>query len=148
MAYHQVNVVALPLTNLWLLSRDESCSPVKRPLAPIKQLQNAGVTVAIGGDNVQDPWFPAGNFDPLALMSASMPMTHSAPWNRLGLSLFTTGASRLMGLEWDGTFKIGSEADFVLIDAQCWASAMSAPPNRKVMIQGHWSTHYNLSHEN
>ena len=105
LAYHQVNVVALPLTNLWLLSRDETCSLLKRPLAPIKQLQKAGVTVAIGGDNVQDAWFPAGNFDPLALMSASMPITHAAPWNRLGLSLFTTSAARLMGLEWDGTFK-------------------------------------------
>ena len=138
LAYHQVNVVALPLTNLWLLSRDETCSLLKRPLAPIKQLQKAGVTVAIGGDNVQDPWFPAGNFDPLALMSASMPITHSAPWNRLGLSLFTTSAARLMGLEWDGTFSIGSRADFVLIDAECWSTAMSTPPSRKVMIHGHW----------
>ena len=138
LAEHKVNVVALPLTNFWLLSRKEKVTPFIRPLAPIKQLQNAGVTVAVGGDNVQDPWLPVGNFDPLSLMSASITMTQSAPWNRLGLSLFTTGAARLMGLEWDGTFRIGSEADFILIDAECWSTAMSTPPSRKVMINGQW----------
>ncbi len=141
LAYHDVSVVALPLTNFWLLSRDENCSPLRRPLAPIKQLQMAGVTVAIGGDNVQDPWFPAGNFDPLALMSTSMSITHSAPWNRLGLSLFTTGPARLMDLKWDGTFKIGCAADLILIDAENWSAAMSTPPSRKVMVNGQWITH-------
>ncbi len=148
LAFHQVNVVALPLTNLWMLSRDETCSPLKRPFAPIKQLQKAGVNVAIGGDNVQDPWFPAGNFDPLALMSASMAITQTAPWNRLGLSLFTTCAARLMGLECDGTFKIGSEADFILIDAESWSTAMSKPPTREVMVHGKWITNDKLSIKN
>ena len=107
--------------------------------------KNKVMLFARGGDNVQDPWFPAGNFDPLALMSASMTMAQAAPWERLGLSLFTTGAARLMGLEWDGTFRIGSKADFILIDARCWASAMSTPPSRKVMINGHWLQKENIS---
>ncbi len=140
LAQHQVNVIALPLTNFWLLSRDCKKIPLSRPFAPIKQLQQAGVTVAIGGDNVQDPWFPGGNFDPLSLMSTSMIITQSGPWNRLGLTTFTTSASRVLGLEWDGMFRVGSSADFVLLEADNWSSAMSTPPTRKVMIQGKWIT--------
>jgi cytosine deaminase len=64
MALHNIRVVALPLTNGWLLGRQDFATPLRRPLAPIRQLQRAGVCVAVGGDNVQDPWFPAGNFDP------------------------------------------------------------------------------------
>ena len=107
-------------------------------MAPIKQLQNAGVTVAIGGDNVQDPWYPGGNYDPISLISASMPITQLPPWERLGLSTFTTAASRLMGLESDGILKSGIPADFVVLDAVSWSVAISSQPERKVMIKGNW----------
>ena len=138
LAHHRVNVVALPLTNFWLLGRQARTTPVQRPLAPILQLQKAGVTVAVGGDNVQDPWFPAGNFDPLALMSLTMPLTQLAPWHRLGLAPFTTAASTLMELEWDGTFFIGGPADFVLLEASSWSEALATPPSRQVIIHGKW----------
>ncbi len=138
LAKYEVKVVALPLTNFWLLSRDNMTTPVKRPLAPIKQLQKAGVTVGIGGDNVQDPWNPIGDFDPLSLIAASIPMAQVAPWQREGLATFTTGAARLMDLEWDGSFQVGSPADFILLNTDSWASALSMSPDRKVMINGTW----------
>ena len=72
MADARLQAVALPLTNGWLLGRVPDATPVQRPLA-IQQLQRGGVRVAVGGDNVTDPWFPGGDFDPLALMAASSP---------------------------------------------------------------------------
>jgi len=138
LSHHQVNVVALPLTNAWLLGRQERVTPAQRPVAPISQLQQAGVSVAIGGDNVQDPWFPLGNFDPLALMSMSLPLTQLAPWNRLGLAPFTTSAAAVMGLEWDGTISPDSPADFVLLEASSWSEVLSTSPLRKILIDGSW----------
>ncbi len=136
LAHHQVNVVALPLTNSWLLGRQPRRTPIQRPLAPILQLQQAGITVAVGRDNVQDPWFPAGDFDPLGLMSFSLPLAQLAPWQRLGLSPFTTAAAALMGLEWDGTIQRGSPADLLLLEANSWSEALSKPPRRQVLING------------
>jgi len=139
LAQHEINVVALPLTNAWLLGRSAGITPVQRLLAPISQLQQAGVKVAVGGDNVQDPWFPTGNFDPLSLMSFSMPFAQLAPWQRLGLSPFTTAAANLMGLEWDGTIGIGSPAELLLLDASSWSEALSSRPQRRVLINGCWA---------
>ena len=136
LAHHKVNVIALPLTNSWLLGRQGKNTPVQRPLAPIRQLQTAGVTVAIGGDNMQDPWFPFGNFDPMALMAFSMPLTQLAPWQRVGLAPFTTAAASLMNLDWDGTIEIGNPADFVVLEANSWAEALSAPPRRDLIVNG------------
>ena len=133
-----INVVALPLANSWLLGRKERHSPLERPMAPIKQLQQAGVTVAVGGDNIQDPWFPLGNLDPIALMSASMPLIQLPPWERLGLSLYTTSAANLMGLKWDGTIKLGSPADFLVLKARTWTEALSTLPGRQQIINGNW----------
>ena len=137
LADHKVNVIALPLTNAWLLGRYSSRqTPIKRPLAPINQLQKSGVTVAVGGDNVQDSWFPLGGLDPLALMAFSMPLAQLAPWSRLGLSPFTTAAARILGLDWDGTFAVGSPADFVLLDAGSWTDALSLNTKRLVIVNG------------
>ena len=138
LARHRVTVVALPRTNAWLLGRQVRQTPVERPLAPILQLQQAGVTVAIGGDNVQDPWFPGGDFDPLALMSSAMPLAQLAPWHRLGLAPFTTSVAEIMQLIWDGTIQKGSPADFVVLEASTWSQALSKPPRRKVLIHGEW----------
>lgn len=138
LAQHRINVVALPLTNGWLLAKQPRRTPVKRPLAPIRQMQLAGITVAVGGDNVQDPWFPAGNFDPLALMAFSLPLAHLAPWQRLGLAPFTTAAARLMNLAWDGTFQPGSPASLILLEASSWAEALATPPRRRVLVDGNW----------
>tara|TARA_Y100001968_G_scaffold292816_2_gene298342 strand:- start:33604 stop:34887 length:1284 start_codon:yes stop_codon:yes gene_type:complete len=136
LASHQVNVVALPFTNAWLLGRKQNETPVKRPLAPIRQLQEAGVTVAIGGDNVQDPWFPYGDFDPITLISGALPLTQLAPWERLGLAPFTTSAAALMGLNWDGTIKINGPANFVILKATTWAEALSSKPCRELIVDG------------
>ncbi len=138
MAHHNVQVVALPLTNGWLLGRQDFATPLRRPLAPIRQLQRAGVCVAVGGDNVQDPWFPVGNFDPLALIAASLAQAQLAPWERLGLSPFTTAAARLMQMEWDGVIRAGAPADAMQLSVQSWAEALAAPPQRRLLVRGVW----------
>ena len=136
MAENKLNVVALPLTNSWLLGRKDRSTLIKRPLAPIFQLQKAGVVVSVGGDNVNDSWFPLSNFDPINLMAFSMPIAHLSPWDRLGLSPFTTSATHMLSLKWDGIFQKGSPADFILLDSNSWVKALSDRPKRKVVVNG------------
>tara|TARA_Y100001968_G_scaffold42730_2_gene32808 strand:+ start:4038 stop:5306 length:1269 start_codon:yes stop_codon:yes gene_type:complete len=138
LAQYKINVIAMPFTNSWLLGRKERETPIKRPLAPIRQLQQAGVVVGVGGDNIQDPWFPFGNLDPISLMAFAMPLTQLAPWERLGLAPFTTSAATLMELEWDGTIQVGSPSDFILLDASSWTEALSTFPSRQIIIGGEW----------
>ena len=59
-----ISVVTLPATNLYLQGRDQPVS-MPRGLTPIHVLLEAGVNVAGGGDNVQDPFNALGCGDPL-----------------------------------------------------------------------------------
>ena len=136
MAKYKLKVVALPLTNSWLLGRKDRSTLIKRPLAPVFQLQKAGVVVSVGGDNVNDPWFPLSSFDPINLMAFSMPIAHLSPWDRLGLSPFTSSPAHLLRLPWDGLFQKGSPADFILLDSNSWVKALSERPKRKVVVNG------------
>jgi cytosine deaminase len=138
LAERQVRVVALPTTNLWLLGRRPATTPCLRPQAPIHQLQAAGVEVAIGGDNVQDPWFPGGDFDPVALLRFAMPACHLMPWQRQGISPFCSAAARLLELEWDGVIRLGCPADLLVLDVADWSELLARPPQRRVLRGGCW----------
>jgi cytosine deaminase len=111
---------------------------VLRVQAPIRSLQRAGVPVAIGADNVQDPWFPGSDFDPLELMRLAALTSHVLPTQRQGLSPFTTTAARLLGLDWDGVLRLGSPADLVVTDAQDWIGFLARTPRRRVLRAGRW----------
>ena len=146
MAAAELRVIALPLTNAWLLARAEGATPLQRPQAPIRQLQRCGVSVAVAGDNVADPWFPGGDFDPLALLAASLPLTQLLPWQRLGLAPFTTAPPALLQLEWDGVLRAGAPADLICIEGQGWSDLIRCPPQRQVLVNGHWLTSSGARH--
>jgi cytosine deaminase len=138
LAERQVRVVALPTTNLWLLGRRPATTPCLRPQAPIHQLQAAGVEVAIGGDNVRDPWYPGGDFDPLELLRFAMPACHLMPWQRQGISPFCGAAARLLELEWDGVIRVGCPADLLVLDVADWSELLARPAQRRVLRGGCW----------
>ncbi len=138
MADLELAVVALPTTNLWLLGRRRGATPRLRAQAPIRQLQAAGVRVAVGGDNVQDPWFPGGDFDPLALLRFAAISSHLVPWQRQGLAPFGRAGARLLGLDWDGVLRVGGPADLVVLAAGSWQELLARDPQRRVLRDGHW----------
>ena len=133
-----LQVIALPLTNAWLLERRRDITPLKRPQAPIRQLQRSGVRVAVAGDNVADPWFPCGDFDPLSLMATAIPLTQLLPWERLGLAPFTTAAAGVLGLSWDGVLRRGAPADLIAVKGTSWSDVLRGSSSRRVLVQGEW----------
>jgi cytosine deaminase len=138
LAHWQVAVVALPTTNFWLLGRRGDQDLSQRPMAPVRQLQRAGVAVAVGGDNVQDPWDPSGDFDPLELLRLTSRVAHCPPWQRQGLAPFTTVPARMLALAWDGIVRRGAPADLLITSACCWSDLLARPPQRRVLRAGQW----------
>ncbi|MEY3751384.1 MAG: hypothetical protein RLZZ186_1803, partial [Cyanobacteriota bacterium] len=94
--------------------------------------------VAVGGDNVQDPWYPGGDFDPLELLRLSHRVFHAPPWHRHGLQPFSTTPARMLGLEWDGILRRGGPADLLITSATSWSELLARPPQRRVMRAGQW----------
>jgi cytosine/creatinine deaminase len=72
----QVEVIALPSTNLYLQDQANPAMPLTptiRGIAPVHELKRAGVTVKLSVDNVQDPFYPWGSYDPIDLMQIAAP---------------------------------------------------------------------------
>lgn len=138
MAKHELVVVGLPTTNLWLLGKRPGHTPLRRPQAPLADLQAAGVRLVLGGDNVQDPWFPGGDFDPVELLRLMPLVCHQVPWQRQGLALLSREPARLLELPWDGVLREGSPADLLVLGARDWSELLARPPQRRVLRAGQW----------
>jgi len=73
-----ISVITLPATNLYLQGR-EHAQATPRGLTAVKVLREAGVNVAAGGDNLQDPFNPMGRACPFETAALSVLAAHLQP---------------------------------------------------------------------
>ncbi len=72
-----IPVIALPHTNLFLQGRGHA--PMPRGLTAVAALRGAGVTVAAGADNLQDPFNPVGRACPFETAALMVMAAHLLP---------------------------------------------------------------------
>ena len=128
-----VAVIALPQTNLFLQARGVTVAPA-RGLTPVDVLRSAGVVVAAGADNLQDPFNTMGRGDPLETAALMVMVAHMTPDD--AYEAVSNTARRVMGLEPVGV-RPGSPAEFLAVRAGSLREAIaSAPPDRVVVHRG------------
>lgn len=132
-ATNDVSIVTLPQTNLFLQAREHrTASP--RGLTAIAALRAAGVNVAGGADNLQDPFNTVGRADPLET-AALLVMAGHLPTD-VAYDLVSNASRRALGLEPVG-LHVGSPAELLAVDAPSVRGAVaSAPAGRMVFHQG------------
>lgn len=128
-----VAVVTLPMTNLYLQGRTAAAdSP--RGLTAITALRTAGVTVAAGTDNIQDPFNPVGRCDPLEIASLLVTAGHQPV--DVAVAMIGPEARRVLGLPVGG-LTVGAPADLVALPAHSLGDMVArAPVDRLVWRRG------------
>jgi cytosine deaminase len=126
-----VSVVTLPVANLYIQGRD---LPVATPrgLTAIRALVAADVTVAGGGDNIQDPFIPVGRADPLVTAQYLVVAGHLDP---VEAYRFVSDRSRtLMGLP-HVSVEVGSPADLMAVRGSSLREAIATATEDRVVIR-------------
>jgi cytosine/creatinine deaminase len=132
-----VSVIANPLVNIHLQGRHDTY-PKRRGMTRVPELMAAGVTVAFGHDDVQDPWYPLGSGDMLevAHMGLHVAQMTSVKGIHACFDAVTRNAAKVMQLEGYG-IAAGCEASFVLLQAWDAVDAIRVRANRlKVWKKG------------
>ena len=128
-----INVITLPQTNLYLQARDVAVA-APRGLTALGPLERAGVTVAAGGDNLQDPFCIVGRADPMETASLLVMAGHLSAAD--AYRMVSDRARAAMGLE-PTAVEPGKLADLVAMPAPSLRQAVAAgPPGRLVIRQG------------
>ena len=130
-----IGVISLPATDLYLMGRNDDINP-PRGLAPIRRLLAADVPVALGTNNVRNPFTPVGTAD-LAHMAflASVAAHMGTPQDlRTLVDCLTIYPARILRLPDYGIVQ-GCRADLVVWDCERVEDIVAAQPFRPWVIK-------------
>jgi cytosine deaminase len=127
-----LGIVTLPITNLYLQGRDVTHA-APRGIAAVRPILDAGIPLAGGGDNLRDPFNPAGRADPFETTSLLMTAAHLHPLE--ALAAVTTGARTVLGLPAAGTAP-GAVADLVLVPDGDLGDVVAGAVDARVVVSG------------
>jgi cytosine deaminase len=127
-----VSVVCCPRTNLFAHARGRGAPP--GGVLALRLLLDAGVTVAAGGDNLQDPFNTMGRGDPLEVAALLVETGRLHPWE--AYRAVSAGSRAAMGLPEVGV-AAGFPAELLAIRAGSLPAALAAAdPQRLVIHRG------------
>jgi cytosine deaminase len=135
LAAARVGVIALPATDLYLMGRHEEVSP-RRGLTPIRRLLAAGVPVALGTNNVRNPFTTVGTADlaHMALIAAVAAHMGTPRDLRALVDTLTTHPARILRLA-DYGVHATCQADLVVWDADRLEDVVAAQPARLLVVK-------------
>ncbi|WP_270334404.1 cytosine deaminase [Ligilactobacillus acidipiscis] len=113
----QLNFVSNPLVNMHLGGRFDTY-PKRRGLTRIKELNEAGINVSFGEDDVADPWNPLGcgnMLDPLSMgVYAGQLMGYQQLQN--SFNFVTYNGAKTLHISDDYGIEVGKSANCILLD--------------------------------
>ncbi len=127
-----INVITLPHTNLFLQGR--GTAPMPRGLTAVAALRAAGVNVAAGADNLQDPFNPVGRACPFETAGLLIMSAHDLPG--VAWSAVTEAPRKTLGLP-PVAVTAGAPADLLAVRAATVREAIATGPEaRRVWKRG------------
>jgi cytosine/creatinine deaminase len=133
LAKTNIEVISLPSTNLYLQDQSSPTLPLTptiRGIAPVHELKRAGVSVRLSCDNVQDPFYPWGSYDPIDLLHVAAPALQLV--NCFDEWANSTAANKVV---------IGDVSNLTIFTEQSYASwpsisGATTTPSRKIIRHG------------
>jgi cytosine deaminase len=127
-----ISVVCCQRTNLFMQAGGRTEAP--RLASSLRVLLDAGVTVAAGGDNLQDPFNTMGRGDPLEVASLLVAAANLPPWE--AYRAVSAGSRAAIGLPEVGV-AAGFPAELLAVRAPSLPGAVAtADPQRLVVHRG------------
>ena len=130
-----LHVITNAPINLHLEGRHDP-QPVRRGIARVKELLEAGVNVMCGQDDLQNMFYPYGRMDPLevALITAHAAHLASPAEIQAAFDMPRYHAARMLHLDSYGV-TVGAPAHLIVLDAGSPVEALRRQPPRRCVIR-------------
>jgi cytosine/creatinine deaminase len=129
----RIAVVSLPMCNMYLQDRVAGRTPRWRGVAPLHELDAAGVTVMVASDNTRDPFYAYGDLDMLEVYREATRILHFDHSARPWLKTIAATPGEVMGLP-NGRMAVGAPAGLVLTRARTMNELLSRPQTDRVVL--------------
>ena len=130
-----INVVSLPMCNLYLQSRDAGRTPRWRGITLVHEMKARGINVSFASDNTRDPFYAYGDLDMLEVMREATRIGHLDHGDADWAHAFTTNPARAAGFPVP-SLEAGAPADLVICKARSWTELFARPQADRVVVRG------------
>ena len=130
-----ITIVSLPLVNQFLQGRRPGATPRWRGIPLLRELQSAGVTVALASDNCRDPYHAFGDHDLLEVLSGGIRMGHLEAEIGKWTAAVTRNPLHAMGLTHAGILRPGAPADLIIFRGRTFSEMFARRQGDRVVIR-------------
>lgn len=114
-----INFVSNPLVNIHLQGRFDTY-PKRRGLTRVKELQEAGLNVCFGHDDIFDPWYPLGTGNMLQVLHMGIHASQLMGYDQIvnSIDLITKNSAATLQIEDKYGIEAGKPANFIVLNAE------------------------------
>lgn len=114
----KINFVSCPTESIHLQGRFDTF-PKRRGITRVKELNAAGMNVALAQDSIFDPWYSLGNGKMLRILDSAMHICQMMGYDdfKNALSFVTDNGAKAMKLDGYG-ISVGNPASFIVIEGE------------------------------
>lgn len=114
-----INFVSCPTENTHLQGRFDTF-PKRRGITRVKELRNAGITVALAQDSIQDPWYSLGNGKLLRQVDFALHACHMMGYDdfKTALDFITDNGAKVMHIQERYGIEVGKPANFIILQGE------------------------------
>ncbi|MEX3712381.1 cytosine deaminase [Cytobacillus horneckiae] len=114
-----LNFVSNPLVNIHLQGRFDTY-PKRRGLTRVKELQEAGLNICFGHDDIFDPWYPLGTGNMLQVLHMGIHASQLMGYEQIvnSVDLITKNSARTLQIEEQYGVEAGKPANFIVLAAE------------------------------
>lgn len=130
----EIDVVSLPMCNLYLQDRVSARTPRYRGVTLVHEMKARGINVSFASDNTRDPFYAYGDMDMLEVLREATRIAHldhsHSDWTRS----FSETPAQVCGFT-SMSLKKGDTADFLMFEARNWYELLSRPQSNRIVLR-------------
>ncbi|SMX24090.1 cytosine deaminase [Boseongicola aestuarii] len=129
-----LNIVSLPMCNLYLQDRHSGRTPRGRGITLVHEMKARGINVSFASDNTRDPFYAFGDLDMIEVMRQATRIGHLDHSEFDWPKAFTDNPSKAMGID-SSSLTPGAAADLVICNARDWTELYSRPQSDRMVLR-------------
>ncbi|KIL49304.1 cytosine deaminase [Jeotgalibacillus soli] len=131
-----INFVSNPLVNIHLQGRFDTY-PKRRGLTRVKELQDAGLNVSFGHDDIFDPWYPLGTGNMLQVLHMGIHAAQLMGYEQIvnSIDFITKNSAITLNIEDQYGIEEGKPANFIVLNAENEYEAIRKQANVRYSVR-------------
>ena len=130
----KIDVVSLPMCNLYLQDRHAGRTPRGRGVTLVHEMKARGINVSFASDNTRDPFYAYGDLDMLEVMRMATRIAHLDHSDFDWVQSFSQTPAEVCDFP-DLSLAHGTTADLVIFNARNWNELYSRPQSDRIVLR-------------